>query len=106
VIDPYVRVSLCGVAADKKESKTNVVKNNGFNPIFKKDFEFLVTHPELDYLLFTVWDKDAYSKDGFIAFYSLPLSCLREGYRTIPLKDSQGNTYATASLLVLVKYVN
>jgi len=106
VIDPYVKVSRCGFAGDKKDAKTNVVKNNGFNPVWKKDFEFFVNHPELDYVLFTVWDKDAYSKDGFIAFYSLPLSCLREGYRTVPLKDSQGKDYSTASLLILVKYIN
>lgn len=105
VIDPYVKVEMTGMSADKKSFKTKVVKNNGFNPIWKAEFKFAITNPELALLIFTVFDSDRVSADNFIAQYSLPLPCVREGFRTIPLRDSQGHFYENASLLALFKYV-
>lgn len=105
VIDPYVKVEVTGISKDKKSSKTKVVKNNGFNPIWKAEFKFAIHNPDLSLVLFTVFDSDRFTNDDFIAQYSLPLHSIREGYRTIPLRDSQGHFYENASLLALFKFV-
>lgn len=78
----YVR----GGKYDENKTKTSVIRNNGFNPVWKHKFNFTVTRPELCLLLFIVSDKDLLTADDLIGQYSLPLSCLREGYRTINLK--------------------
>jgi len=104
VIDPYVKVKMVGVAADIKSGKTKVIKNNGFNPVWKADFKFPLTQPDLAVLLFAVSDSDLVSKDDFLAQYALQVSNMREGYRTLPLRAGNGDLYDKASLLVHVEF--
>jgi hypothetical protein len=105
VIDPYISVSITGLDVDDKRAKTKTIKNNGFNPIWETTFKFPIVNPDLALLTFEVSDSDFISSDDFIGHYSLPLNCVREGYRFVPLKDSQSNTYEKASLFVNIKYV-
>eukprot|EP00027_Filamoeba_sp_ATCC50430_P001013 CAMPEP_0168555584 /NCGR_PEP_ID=MMETSP0413-20121227/8417_1 /TAXON_ID=136452 /ORGANISM="Filamoeba nolandi, Strain NC-AS-23-1" /LENGTH=837 /DNA_ID=CAMNT_0008586453 /DNA_START=37 /DNA_END=2550 /DNA_ORIENTATION=- len=105
VIDPYVKVIMYGVSADKKSHKTKVVKNNGFNPVWNNDFKFPIHVPELAILLFTVSDSDMVSSDDFIAQYSINVTDVREGFRHAVLKDRKGKTYEKASLLLHFKWV-
>jgi len=104
VIDPYVKLVISGVSLDKHTFKTKVIKNNGFNPIWKTDFKFAVHNMDLALVTFIVSDADLISSDDLIAQYSLPLNCLREGYRFVPLKEKHGKTLEKASLLIYVKY--
>jgi len=104
VIDPYVTISIAGVEADKKTHKTKTIKNNGFNPAWNASFKFPISNPDLALLTFAVSDSDLISADDFIGHYSLPVSCVREGYRFVPLKDSQNKVYDKASLYIHVKW--
>jgi len=104
IIDPYVKLVMRGVKYDDKDSKTKVVKNNGFNPVWKNEFKFPLTRPELALLMFLVKDSDVLSSDDLIAQFALPVDCIRNGYRCIPMKDSQGNVYEKASLLIHFKW--
>jgi len=104
VIDPYVSIQVQGVPADRNGGKTKVVKNNGLNPIWKQEFKFPITQPELALLLFTVSDADLISSDDLIGHYVCRFSNLRQGYRSLPLRDSKGNPYEKASIFVHVKY--
>eukprot|EP01119_Soliformovum_irregulare_P015567 TRINITY_DN438_c0_g1_i4.p1 TRINITY_DN438_c0_g1~~TRINITY_DN438_c0_g1_i4.p1 ORF type:complete len:603 (+),score=188.36 TRINITY_DN438_c0_g1_i4:193-2001(+) len=104
VIDPFIKVSLHGHPADQKQFQTKAIKNNGFNPSWEEEFKFTVARPELDILLFVVMDKDLISKDDLIAQYALPLSALREGFRSVPLKDASGKVFPNASLFVEVRW--
>ena len=92
----YVR----GIKHDEGKTKTSVVKNNGFNPVWKHKFSFTVHRPELAMLLFIVSDKDLLTADDLIGQYSLPLTCLRQGYRTINLKGRKGEDIENSTLLI------
>jgi len=105
VIDPYVKVGLAGVGADRKTQKTKIIKNNGFNPIFKGDFKFTVSQPDVAILYFVVSDNTLISSDDFIGYFALPLTCAREGVRYVPLKDKKGHRYEKASLLCSLRYL-
>jgi len=105
VIDPYVKIKVHGVSNDCKSAKTKVIKNNGLNPIWKADFKFSVTQPDLALLLFSVSDSDLVTADNVIGHYSLSLNNVREGYRCVPLRSSIGDFYDSASLLVYIESV-
>jgi len=105
VIDPYVKVKIRGVPADEtKSQKTKVVKNNGFNPHWNAEFKFPLTCPDLAILYFNVVDADVISSDDFIGQYAIPINCIREGFRAVPLKDARGNVYEKATLFVQVRF--
>jgi len=89
----------------EKVKKTKVIKNNGFNPHWETEFRFPLSHPDLAILLFTVSDADVVSADDFIGQYAISIKSIREGYRTVPLKDSKGTPYHSASLFIHVKFV-
>ena len=112
VIDPYVNVAVYDVVDEERMGEvrnrytTHPVQNNGFSPIWnQEDFKFTVDNESVAMLLFTVWDKDVGSHDDFIASASVPISCLREGYRSVKLFDAyntRSGPFDFASLLVKV----
>ncbi|KAL3841781.1 hypothetical protein ACJMK2_019882 [Sinanodonta woodiana] len=78
VIDPFLKIDIFGAAIDTQDRKTAVIKNNGFNPIWKEKFKFRIEVPELALIRFAVYDKDQYF-DDFIGFYVLPINSLQQG---------------------------
>lgn len=114
-IDPYVRVSVFDIKTSNNVPKedavtyqTGVVYNNGFNPIWNEGrMRFLVENVPTAMLQFSIFDKVAPpSADEFVATASIPISCLRQGLRSVPLKDSkntQGGALDFASFLIEVK---
>jgi len=89
VIDPFVVVSL-HAGNISQEKKTRTINDNGFNPTWNEVFSFDVTNPDIAMLLFTVMDEDVGSQE-FIAFGSLPVTCIRPGIRLVNLHDGYGN---------------
>jgi len=104
VIDPYVKIIVNGLPVDKQLFKTKVIKNNGFNPVWKADFKIAIANPDLAMITFIVSDSDVISSDDLIGYYSLSVSCIRDGYRHIPLRDTHGKEYEHASLLIYAKF--
>jgi len=111
-IDPYVKISLfdCHEGREVNLSQTtNVVFNNGFSPIwnFEDSFHFDVKNASVAVMQFTVWDKNTPPKaDEPIASSSVPISCMRQGIRSVQLFDenmTRSGAFDFASLLVLVK---
>jgi hypothetical protein len=105
-INPFVKITLYGGDVEQKsaEHRTKVVKKNGFNPVWddKKGFTFKCTSPSMSIIVFTVFDK---SEDGeqFIGVSAMPVSCMREGFRSVALFDmynTRSGPHAYASLLV------
>jgi len=111
-IDPYVRISLfdCHEGREVNSSQnTNVLLNNGFSPIWNLDsFHFDVKNMSVAVMQFSVWNKNSLSKDDeIIASASVPISCMRQGIRSVQLFDenmTRSGAFAFASLLVLVKF--
>ena len=111
-INPFVKINVYGgdIEQRKGEHKTCVVGRNGLNPVFddKTGFIFKATSPSLAILTFTVWHKNAEGIEELIGGSAMPVSCIREGCRSVPLFDKQNTRagpYAYASLLVKAKRV-
>jgi hypothetical protein len=104
-INPYVKLSMYGGDKQNAHYKTMVVRKNGFNPVWddRQGFDFSCNTPSMSMLVFTVWDKDPDGRDSFIGAAAMPVSCIREGYRSVPLFDryhTRAGAHAFASLLV------
>lgn len=119
-LDPYVVVEVfhANDKRDKHDSSvgipvptdtplkynTHPVKENGFNPIWDKKLNFNVTtkYPELVFIRWSVKlasDGDVGSdRVAPIALYTAKLSNLKQGYRTLPLFDSNGDRYLFSTL--------
>lgn len=112
-INPFVRISLHDLKNEEKESvttyQTSVVTNNGFFPIWNTEkYGFTVENTAVAMLHISVHDKDSSvaSQGEFIASASIPVSCLRKGYRSVQLFDAnntRSGPFAFASLLMEVK---
>merc|ERR1711916_284195 len=105
VVDPYVDVGVAGVGVDDAVFRTEVMDNNGFNPVWNEEFEFGVHYPDVSILYFVVSDSDELSSDEMLAYYALPLSMVRKGYRSVPLFHPKTHALLPhASLFVHISY--
>jgi hypothetical protein len=106
-INPFVLLTVYGGAMESKSAshRTRVVPKNGFNPVWddKKGFTFKATTPSTSILVFQVYDKSEHGSEELIAAAAVPVSCMREGYRSVALFDknhTRAGAHAHASLLV------
>ncbi|KAI0135655.1 hypothetical protein F4814DRAFT_32265 [Daldinia grandis] len=124
-LDPYVEIeifhtndkrdkhdSMAGIpilSDTPLKSTTSIVKENGFNPVFnhKADFNVTTKHPELLFVRFSVRlsNDGEYSsgRSALIATYTAKLGSLKQGYRTLPLLDSNGDQYLFSTLFCHIK---
>ncbi|KAI8899232.1 PLC-like phosphodiesterase [Globomyces pollinis-pini] len=106
IIDPYITVELTVPNISKndlllsEQFSTRPVKSNGFNPLwfdentngelFKSahlyEFSTIVTLPELSFLQFTVSSRNLLI-DEFCAAATIPVDCLKSGYRVVTLSN-------------------
>jgi len=112
--NPRVRVSLYdGMVSDHKNvmplhHNTKVVKGNGLNPTWNESktecANFKVLSPSLAMIVFSVWDVQDDGESGtFVGASAVPVSCMRQGYRSVPLFDQNHmriGMHSFASLLV------
>jgi hypothetical protein len=109
LINLFVKVVVYGgdIEGKKAEHRTKVVMKNGINPIWDEKssgIKFMSRNPSLSLCVFTVWHKGEHGED-FIAGAALPLSSMREGFRSVALFDAyhtRAGAHAYASLLVKV----
>uniref|UniRef100_A0A8C5KSA1 Phosphoinositide phospholipase C n=1 Tax=Jaculus jaculus TaxID=51337 RepID=A0A8C5KSA1_JACJA len=102
IVDPLVKVQIFGIPADTAQQETNYVENNGFNPHWGKTLCFRVLVPELAILRFVVKDYDWKSRNDFIGQYTLPLTCMKQGYRHVHLLSRDGTSLHPASIFVYI----
>ncbi|KAH8820027.1 putative 1-phosphatidylinositol-4,5-bisphosphate phosphodiesterase 1 [Xylogone sp. PMI_703] len=97
-----------GIGAPHRR-RTQIVQDNGFNPIFNKKFNFALTtkFPDLVFVRWTVRnssDGHNYNDRGQpLATYTAKLSSLNQGYRTLPLYDQNGDQYLFSTLFCRTK---
>ncbi|KAJ2901665.1 phosphatidylinositol-specific phospholipase c [Zalerion maritima] len=121
-LDPYVEVEIyhANDKRDKKEDRssvmaplenlracTDVAQCNGFNPVFNRKFEFVVTtkYPDLIFVRWAVRLSPDGERPGPIsdrspplAVYTAKLLSLNKGYRTLPLYNQNGDRYLFSTL--------
>jgi phosphatidylinositol phospholipase C delta len=89
--------------------RTQIIQENGFNPVFDKKFNFDLTtkYPELVFVRFLVrTSRDGHNYDDKtapLAVYTAKLSNLKQGYRTLPLRDSNGEQFLFSTLFCRIK---
>uniref|UniRef100_A0A1A8FWG6 1-phosphatidylinositol 4,5-bisphosphate phosphodiesterase gamma n=2 Tax=Nothobranchius korthausae TaxID=1143690 RepID=A0A1A8FWG6_9TELE len=107
IVCPFVEVEICGTDYDNCKCKTDVVADNGLNPVWvQKQFVFDIHNPTFSFLRFTVFEEDMFSDPNFLAHATYPVRLLRTGYRSVPLKNSYNEELELASLLVHIEIVN
>jgi len=92
--------------ATKEEYETPVVNNNGFAPVFQTTMNFTVHNPDCAMVVFHVKERDVGLND-WVAHSAIPFSCLRKGYRNVPLfdnHDTRSGAFNFASLFVEIMY--
>ncbi|TFK21219.1 1-phosphatidylinositol-4,5-bisphosphate phosphodiesterase 1 [Coprinopsis marcescibilis] len=84
---------------------TAVVKDNGFNPLWNEKlsipFDCVGDMKELIFVKFAVRQSGEDDEDDEpLAIYCIPLGSLNQGYRHLPLHDSQMNQHLFSTLFV------
>ncbi|XP_053453960.1 1-phosphatidylinositol 4,5-bisphosphate phosphodiesterase delta-4 [Nycticebus coucang] len=102
IVDPLVKVQIFGVRPDTTRQETNYVPNNGFNPYWGQTLCFRVLVPELAMVRFVVKDYDWTSRNDFIGQYTLPWTCIQQGYRHIHLLSRDGTSLHPACIFVYI----
>ncbi|XP_066572245.1 1-phosphatidylinositol 4,5-bisphosphate phosphodiesterase gamma-1 [Amia ocellicauda] len=107
IVCPFVEVEVCGADFDCSKNKTDVVADNGLNPVWQqKQFVFDVHNPSFSFLRFVVFEEDMFSDPNFLAQATFPVRSLKTGYRSVPLKNSYSEDLELAALLVHIEIVN
>ena len=120
-IDPYVTVEVYGgrfACATTNRAKcshgskweSSEVARNGLNPHWEnEDVEILTSHPELAQIVISICHRprqgalalgSGSAKSRVLATAALPVSCLREGVRSIQMNDEHGAPIFFCKLLV------
>jgi hypothetical protein len=102
VVDPYVELWVFGHEGDKAKEKSEVVDNNGFNPIWNETFKFRIHYPELALIYFRVKDYSSTSADQPLAHFALPVNSITTGYRHIHLENLRCEPLVPSTLFVHV----
>ncbi|XP_075068291.1 1-phosphatidylinositol 4,5-bisphosphate phosphodiesterase delta-1 isoform X2 [Mixophyes fleayi] len=100
IVDPFVTLEIVGVARDMAKKQTNVIENNGFNPVWNEHHQFEIDVPALALVRFLVEDYDTSSRNDFVGQYTVPLTSLQLGYRHIHLLNKNGDILPSATLFV------
>jgi hypothetical protein len=116
VTSPYVIIRLhdvvvatqqCEEWLKLEERKTPTVPDNGFCPQWtdSKEFSFKVESPGVAMLQFIIVHAEEGFIDDTMCRTAIPVSCLRQGLRSVQFYDhnSQRGSFAFARLLVSVK---
>uniref|UniRef100_A0A665THK6 Phosphoinositide phospholipase C n=1 Tax=Echeneis naucrates TaxID=173247 RepID=A0A665THK6_ECHNA len=103
IVDPLVRVEIHGVPMDNAKQETRYIENNGFNPVWYDTLRFTIHAPGLAVVRFVVEDYDKTSKNDFVGQYTLPFSCMQQGYRHIHLLSRDGTVIPPSSLFVHIR---
>ena len=107
-LDASGRDGSSGLGAPHRR-RTQIAQDNGFNPLFDRKFNFDLTtkYPELVFVRWTVRaSRDGYNYDDkgpILAVYMAKLSSLKQGYRTIPLMDNNGDQFLFSTLFCRIK---
>ena len=104
IVDPFVTVGIFGSPDDTKKERTTHIEDNGFDPCWNETFYFELTQPEVALLTLQVHDYDIHTTT-LLAEASCPFSCLRQGYRSVPLRDPTTRPITDSFLLIKVAII-
>jgi len=98
-----IRVKVFGVDSDNNEYKTNPVHKQ-LSPDFNEPAHFKLSVSEMALLLFRIEISDKGSQPIKVATASLPIKCLRPGYRILSFKDHKLRNINIGELLCYFRF--
>ncbi|XP_063440480.1 1-phosphatidylinositol 4,5-bisphosphate phosphodiesterase gamma-1-like isoform X4 [Mytilus trossulus] len=105
---PFVEIEIAGTETDNSKFKTPKIDDNGLNPTWRENCSntFDITCPELALIRFMVQDEDVFGEPKFLGQATFPVSCLRTGYRSVPIQNGYSEELEMAALLVHIDKKN
>ncbi|XP_051788777.1 1-phosphatidylinositol 4,5-bisphosphate phosphodiesterase gamma-1 [Erpetoichthys calabaricus] len=101
IVCPLIEIEVCGAEYDNAKQKTDTEADNGLNPIWpRKQYRFTVYNSEFSFLRFVVYEIDIFNDQNFLAQATFPITGLKTGFRSVPLKNSYNEDLELACLLV------
>ncbi|GFO43401.1 phosphoinositide phospholipase c [Plakobranchus ocellatus] len=106
VMSPYVAMEIIGLPIDCQAVRTKTLQDkNCLNPVWKNQtFDFPISCPDLAFLRFEV--RSDVNEGFLISQETVPLKCVRTGYRSVQLKNAWSEPIPLSSLLVHVNMRN
>jgi phosphatidylinositol phospholipase C delta len=111
-INPFVSFEIVGARTVKwdepsmERGRTCVVTENGFNPIWNETFSGTIEAPsEVLFVRFCLNSSSSYidaTDFAQIGFVTSKLTCLKQGYRYIPILDLLGEELVYSTLFVRI----
>ena len=78
-------------------------EDNGFNPVWNEGCEFEIFNPELALIRFVAQDEDVFGDPNFIGQATFPVTSLRAGFRSVPLRNQLNEELELSGLLIHVE---
>lgn len=104
--DASARNGLSGIGNPLRK-RTRIVEGNGYNPVFDSELQLTVRtrFPSLVFVRWTVWNSlDARTTNHApLATFTAKLNSIQQGYRHLPLFDSNGEQYLFSTLFCQIK---
>lgn len=76
------------------------IGDNGFNPVWNEQTQFIVSNPDIALIRFLVQDEDVFGDPNFLGQAVYPIKSLRSGYRSVHLKNQFSDELELSSLLI------
>ncbi|KAH9402526.1 1-phosphatidylinositol 4,5-bisphosphate phosphodiesterase delta-4 [Tyrophagus putrescentiae] len=115
IIDPFVQIRLFGTKSfqrgfrrrkRKKRKRTPVVKNNGLNPQWNKEFVFDVESTDLPlvFVRFRVYHRMKFGRrHRLVGQRMIAFDAIAEGYRNVVLRDGRNRPLDHAKLVLAIE---
>ena len=104
---PFLEINIIGLDCDTNNFRTRTITDNGLNPVWLDEtFDFDILCPPLAKIHFIVKHEDMFGDDSFLAQACFPVTSLRQGHRSVPLKNSFSEEIPQAVILLELRMRN
>ncbi|XP_055327367.1 1-phosphatidylinositol 4,5-bisphosphate phosphodiesterase gamma-1-like [Paramacrobiotus metropolitanus] len=103
ISSPLVEVEVTGADYDCNKFRTDMINDNGFNPFWNETCDFDIRNPDLALIRFIVLDIDMFNDQHLVGQATFPVRCIRQGFRSVPLKNGWSEDLELSSLLVRIQ---
>lgn len=104
--DASARTGYTGIG-EPLRTRSKIIPSNGYNPEFKDKITMILTtrYPSLVFVRWSVWNSrdTQYTERAPLATFTAKLSSLQQGYRHLPLFDSNGEQYLFSTLFCKIE---
>ena len=74
--------------------------DNGLNPVWNEQTQFIVSNPDIALIRFVTQDEDVFGDPNFLGQAVYPVKSLKPGYRSVQFKNAFSDEFELSSLLI------